>query len=315
MAKQTPLTCSGHTRPVVDLAFSENTEDGYFMISACKDGKPMLRQGDTGDWIGTFLGHHGAIWAATLNKEATKAATGAADFTANLWDAVSGDVLASFPHKHIVKAVSFSPNGTRLLTGGQEKQLRVFNIEKTEADPEEIGKHDGSIKKCIWINDTVVLTASEDKTIRKWDTSTKSEVQQVKLDSAVTDIEISSDSETLLVTNNKTVSIYDVARLEKVRDFTLPTAVYSASLHPQKKCIVAGGDDFKLYKYDFDTLKELDSYKGHFGPVHIVRFSPDGELYASGSEDGTVRLWQTNVGTNYGLWRCAQIGEDDAITG
>lgn len=41
--RQTPLTCSGHTRPVVDLAFSGITPYGYFLISACK--------GEQGPWI------------------------------------------------------------------------------------------------------------------------------------------------------------------------------------------------------------------------------------------------------------------------
>ena len=40
--RQTPLTCSGHTRPVVFLSFSEfNPEDeaNYYSISACKGVK------------------------------------------------------------------------------------------------------------------------------------------------------------------------------------------------------------------------------------------------------------------------------------
>jgi len=125
--RQTPLTCSGHTRPVVFLAFSEfNSNDAanYYCISACKDGKPMLRQGDTGDWIGTFEGHKGAVWGVDLNRNASKAATGAADFSAKIWNAVSGEEELNLAHKHIVKSVNFSSCSKYLATGSNDKKIK-----------------------------------------------------------------------------------------------------------------------------------------------------------------------------------------------
>ncbi|XP_030843638.1 serine-threonine kinase receptor-associated protein [Strongylocentrotus purpuratus] len=314
-ARQTAISCPGHTRPVVDLSFSEITlEHGYFMISACKDGQPMLRQGETGDWIGTFSGHKGAVWGAALNREAKLAATAAADFSAKVWDAVSGEALHDFSHKHIVKSVDFSSDSCKLLTASNEKLLRIFDLNAPEADPVVFSGHEDNIKHARFLPDgRSIVSCSDDKTLRIWDIASNSEVRKIPLSSSSSSLDLVSDGSTLVVTHGKNISFYSADRFEEIKKYSTETAMYSASLSPDKKTFVSGGEDFKIYRFSYEDGKEEASYKGHFGPVHCVRFSPDGEMYASGSEDGTLRLWQTNIGKTYGLWKWIDDSEAEGV--
>ena len=80
--KNIPLMCRGHSRPVRQVQHSGLTPDGFFLISAGLDGKAILCEGITGDWVGTFEGHNGAVFSAVMNDAVTLAATASADFTA-----------------------------------------------------------------------------------------------------------------------------------------------------------------------------------------------------------------------------------------
>lgn len=45
--------------------------------------------------------------------------------------------------------------------------------------------------------------------------------------------------------------------LSKVNEVTVPTVVNTASLHRDKTMFVCGGEDLKMYKFDYTTGKEI----------------------------------------------------------
>lgn len=71
-------------------------------------------------------------------------------------------------------------------------------------------------------------------------------------------LEVSRDGTVLTVAhaNNVTFLTSDTL-LTKTKDFALPTTVNSASLHPDKGIFVAGGDDLKVYKFDYISGMEI----------------------------------------------------------
>lgn len=332
-----PLTCHGHSRPVTHLNFSDVTQDGqYYLISACKDNNPMLRDGITGDWIGTFIGHKGAVYQARLSADADTAATASADFTAIIWDTHTGARICTLQHNHIVRAIAFPPgNGSLIATGGMEKKLRIFDLSKfshvngaTEASDLdtntvsadkgfEIGSnvHQGTIKSIVWTLDpNILVTTADDKVIRWWDLSTRSVVQEQPVEGEIgsceftnvkgEDGDIGGGLPVLTIAAGKCIYFYGGANARSLLNtVVMPYEVASVALHPgQRKYVTGGVKDTWAKVYDYDSGKEIDVHKGHHGPIWSISFSPDGKLYATGSEDGTIKMWKNCTGP-YGLWR------------
>lgn len=47
-------------RPLTEISFVHDSPDSTLLVSAAHDKLPQIRNGESGDWIGTFQGHKGA---------------------------------------------------------------------------------------------------------------------------------------------------------------------------------------------------------------------------------------------------------------
>ncbi|KAG5180126.1 WD40-repeat protein [Tribonema minus] len=306
ISRQIPIVCPGHSRPLTEVVFSPETPDGVFLMSGCHAKTPMLRRGDTGDWIGTFEGHKGAVWGVALDPQAMIAATASADFSARLWDAISGKLTHEWPHKHIVKGVDFSQDSTTLATGGHEGIVRLFQVAQPDEEPRQfsVSSERTTINKVRWgLEPHQLLSGSSDGAVRMWDARTLELLKEVRVEGAVMDMEVSKPMSIITVAAGDKVTFLDARTLEVIKQHQMPINFKNeggASLHPSGKRFIAGGSDLWVRVFDFETGAELECLKGHHGPVRCLRYTPGGLSYATGSEDGTIRIWVDENGRSQG---------------
>ena len=247
----------------------------------------MLRDGLTGDWIGTFIGHKGAVWSARLSACASLAATGSADFSAKVWDTFTGEQLYSLPHNHIVRAVSF-PGGverpTQLATGGMEKKLRIWDLSRagtvdngnttpnahmSDDAAYEIGQgeHGASIKSIVWSHgdNNIITTACDDKKIRWWDVRSRSAIASYNVEGLIGSCELSTDGidgapeGTLSVAAGRNIYFFHGGRPGQLLDHKKTEHDMSSVTlcGSQRRYVTGSSADTFVRVWDLDTGAEL----------------------------------------------------------
>ena len=109
-------------------------------------------------------------------------------------------------------------------------------------------------------------------------------------------MELSPQTSRLVVTSGKTVAFISAApNGPPTHSVALPYSPSSASIHPilQDRFVTGSLTDEWVRVHTIDG-EERDVLKGHHGPVHCIEFSPDGELYASGSGEHLFSDWAIN---------------------
>ena len=174
-----------------------------------------------------------------------------------------------------------------------------------------VADHSASIKSIVWnVDYNILTTAADDKTIRWYDLRTQRPITTYETEREITSCELSTnksedmDGGILSVAAGHTALFFDAARPgELLQKENFDHDIASVAINAESGLFVTGGNkDTWVRVWQREPKKLLETLKGHHGPIWSSAFSPDGNIFATGSEDGTIKLWKA-CNEPYGLWR------------
>jgi WD40 repeat protein len=223
-------------------------------------------------------------------------AVNALDGACRNWSSGWGERKVLQGHSAPVRAVAFSPDGTRVLTGSADKTARLWDAATGKVVKTLLG-HTARVTAVAFSQDgTRILTGSDDSTAQLWDAVTGKAVATLTGHAGpVWGIAFSADNKRLLTGSfDDTARIWDAAtgRILAILGHTGP--VWAVAFSPDGTRLLTSSEEVQLW--DAITGKVLATLTGHTAPVMTVAFSPDGARVLTGSADNTARLWDAATG-------------------
>ncbi|KAJ3104487.1 Eukaryotic translation initiation factor 3 subunit I [Phlyctochytrium bullatum] len=309
-----PILLHGHVRSLTRIKY--NT-DGDLLFSASKDNKPSVWFSQTGERLGTYNGHNGTVWDFDVTYNSRYLLTGSADNTLKMWEVETGRNVFTWKTKSAVRAVAYALGDEMALfvtdkTMGQQCTIHIVGI---EPDPEDqtqelmmsIPVEGPKATVAAWGNlNTTIVTGHEDGSVSVWDPETGERLKTVRHHTgAITDLQFSKDKSHFITSSkDNSAQIMDARTLKVMKRYQTERPVNSAALSPIRPHIVLGGgqdamsvttttakgNKFEARFFHLVFEDEIGRVKGHFGPINTLAFHPNGRSFASGGEDGFVRV-------------------------
>jgi serine/threonine protein kinase/WD40 repeat protein len=203
----------------------------------------------------------------------------------------------------------FSPDGSLLAAKYENEEagwveLCVWDLEKRSP---MLRVADGLTGTALDFGpDSQLLAAARrDGSISFIDLGTGREVRRAELGCEASGIRFDSSGRRLAVAHlvagspeapGPSVEIVEARERGKPIVFMLPQGTYDVQWSTDGQVLAAAGSDGIVYLLDPEQRKKLRVLTGHHAAVVKLSAHPDGDLLASGSWDGTLRLWSMSSG-------------------
>src|SRR5260221_3314389 len=164
-------------------------------------------------------------------------------------------------HTGSVNAVAWSPDGKRIASGGEDGTIQIWDA-TTGDNVVTYSGHKGSVNAVAWSpNGQRVASGGSDGTVQRW--------------------------------------LSDSASLVYAYKLICCSPVTAIAWSPNGQFIVVGyesGDVNQLFADSFTNTLINGGNETHTSFVTAIAWSPDNSSFASASNDGTVKIWDSNSG-------------------
>jgi WD40 repeat protein/serine/threonine protein kinase len=206
------------------VAFSP---DGKYLVTGRANGDVQVWDARNGDAVGT-LGTHDRqvpIRGVVFSPRRQYLASVSADGNVQLWDATrlteKQVPIRSFSARHRGQGLTlaFSPDGRRLVTGGERHTARIWDVE-TGKELKTLEGHSGDIHAVAFSPDgRWVAAGGEGSTVRVWDSHTGDLVRSFRGHTGlVSSLAFSTDGRLISGSRDRTVKVWDVSQLHEAVD-------------------------------------------------------------------------------------------------
>ncbi len=229
-----------------------------------------------------------------------------------LWDAAAAIAaggrhdtpLRALPaHESGARAVAYSPDDRRLVSGGQDGAVHLWDAESGER-LRTLKKNGPAVRALAWSMDGQrVMVAGFNGLLEAWDVEAGTRLYACpggesgglhgSDDGDLHGLALSPDGRQFATcANNRSVRLWrlhdgEAGAVNQDHEY----GVVSVAWHPSRHLIASGGTDHTVRVWNGGWLSGSRVLKGHRGHVNSVAWHPGGRQLASAASDGTVRIW------------------------
>ncbi|TIA88892.1 hypothetical protein E3P81_03285 [Wallemia ichthyophaga] len=304
-------TLAGHKRSVNRARFSNS---GKYLASAGADKTVKVWNIEKGFLLENFEEHEDGVNDVCWSSNDRYIASGSDDRSIILWS-IEGvrnkdhAVKVLKGHTNYVLCVCYNPQCNLLASGSFDETVRIWDVLRGKC-LRTISAHSDPVTSIDFSNDSsYIASCSTDGLIRIWDIWSGQCLKTLVDESnkQATFLKFSPNSQYLLSASlDHMVKLWAYASKERpIRTYTgHDNSIYAQSIDfgyfKEKRCVIAGSEDGKVFVWDLQSKEVLHSFTAHKGIIDkldaVINVDSHSRLplicSCSLEKDLTIKIWE-----------------------